>query len=180
MRPHAHSLSYLRPLLAATAGLALLSSLLAGPALAQIVALGASQTAGRGVTSSEAYPAQLEAMLRAEGIPMSVTNAGISGDTTDRMLRRLDSAVPQGTRLVILQPGGNDARTGGGEDRSENIDAIRARLQARGIRMIVLGGGMLQSIPAGMRQHDQIHFTAEGYRLLASRMLPRVKAALGG
>jgi len=49
---------------------------------AQIVALGASSTAGYGVGASAAYPAQLQAMLRAKGRPMSVGNAGISGDTT--------------------------------------------------------------------------------------------------
>ena len=55
------------------------------PAGAQIVALGASSTAGYGVGASAAYPAQLEAILRARGRPMSVTNAGVSGDTTGGM-----------------------------------------------------------------------------------------------
>ena len=41
-----------------------------------------------------------------------VANAGINGDTTAGMLRRLDRAVPAGTRVVILQPGGNDAPQG--------------------------------------------------------------------
>ena len=38
---------------------------------AQIVALGASSTAGYGVGAAAAYPAQLEAILRARGRPMS-------------------------------------------------------------------------------------------------------------
>src|ERR1700722_13988262 len=75
---------------------------------ATIVALGASNTAGKGVSSSEAYPAQLEAILRARGLSVTVVNAGISGDTTEGMLGRLDQAVPDGTSAVILQPGGND------------------------------------------------------------------------
>jgi acyl-CoA thioesterase-1 len=79
---------------------------------AQIVALGASSTAGYGVGASSAFPVLLEAMLRAKGRPISVSNAGISGDTTGGMLARLSSAVPQGTRIVILQIGGNDARKG--------------------------------------------------------------------
>jgi acyl-CoA thioesterase I len=84
---------------------------LAMPARAQIVALGASNSAGKGVGASEAFPAQLEAMLRAKGRNMHVTNAGISGDTTSGMLARV-SGVPEGTKLVILQFGGNDARKG--------------------------------------------------------------------
>jgi acyl-CoA thioesterase-1 len=53
-----------------------------GPVSAQVVALGASNTEGKGVGSSEAFPAQLQAMLRAKGAAMVVTNAGVSGDTT--------------------------------------------------------------------------------------------------
>jgi acyl-CoA thioesterase-1 len=67
---------------------------------AQIVAPGASSTAGYGVGASSAYPAQLEAILRARGRAMSVSNAGISGDTTGGMLARLSSAVPEGTKIV--------------------------------------------------------------------------------
>ena len=79
---------------------------------AQIVALGASSTAGYGVGASAAYPAQLEAILRARGRPMSVSNAGVSGDTTGGMLARLSGAVPPGTKIVILQIAGNDAMKG--------------------------------------------------------------------
>ena len=61
-----------------------------------IVALGASQTYGRGVARSEAYPAQLEALLRAKGRAVRVINAGINGNTTGAMLQRLGS-VPNGT-----------------------------------------------------------------------------------
>jgi acyl-CoA thioesterase-1 len=74
------------------------------------VALGASNTFGKGVSRGQAYPAQLEVLLRARGISVHVVNAGINGNTTGEMLARLDSAVPKGTRVVILQPGGNDRR----------------------------------------------------------------------
>jgi acyl-CoA thioesterase I len=79
---------------------------------AQIVALGASVVQGYGVSSGEAFPAQLEAMLRAKGKNYSVRNEGVYGDTTSGVLGRLDSAVPQGTRIVILLIGGNDVRRG--------------------------------------------------------------------
>ncbi len=79
---------------------------------ATVVALGASNTYGKGVARNEAFPAQLEAILRAKGSSVRVMNAGINGDTTEGMLRRLDSVVPNGTSAVILQPGGNDRRKG--------------------------------------------------------------------
>jgi acyl-CoA thioesterase-1 len=82
------------------------SLVLANPAFAQIVALGASNTQGKGVSPSEAWPARLEAMLQAKGRSVHVTNAGISGDTTGGELARLDSSVPDGTRIVILNSAG--------------------------------------------------------------------------
>ena len=104
---------------------------------AQIVALGASNTAGYGVGASSAFPAVLQELLRAKGRPMSVSNAGISGDTTGGMLARLSSAAPDGTRIVILQIGGNDRRKGISEaEAAANRSEIRKRLHARSIRII--------------------------------------------
>ena len=142
---------------------------------AQVVALGASNTAGKGVSSQEAYPAQLEGMLRAKGYNVTVVNAGISGDTTSGMLSRLGSAVPQGTRVVVLQPGGNDWRRGS----PSAVPQILAQLRSRGVRVVMLDNGMLRAIPPQMRQPDRMHLTPEGYHLLAARVLPRVEAALG-
>jgi acyl-CoA thioesterase-1 len=94
----------------------------ANGAQAQIVAIGASNVAGRGVSSSDAWPAQLERMLAAKGRRVHVTNAGINGDTNAGMLARLDSAVPQGTRLVLLDKyggGWNGRRLGQGSQSAE-------------------------------------------------------------
>jgi acyl-CoA thioesterase-1 len=143
---------------------------------ATIVALGASNTFGRGVARSEAYPAQLEKFLRAKGHNVSVINAGINGDTTGGMLRRLDRVVPNGTAVVILQPGGNDRRKGVEGDRASNIAAIQARLGARRIRMILMENNMLRGLP---HQPDGMHLTPEGYRALAQAILPQVEAAIG-
>ena len=58
----------------------------------KIVALGASQTNGKGVSNSDAYPAQLESILKAEGYSVSVANEGMDGVTTRDMLSRLSRA----------------------------------------------------------------------------------------
>ncbi len=145
----------------------------------RIVALGASNTEGWGVTPPEAYPAQLEALLRARGIAAIVANKGISGEPTSGMLARLDRDVPQGTDLMILQPGINDAAHGESHLRASNIATMRARLEARGTRVVMMETEMLRALPASERQPDGIHFTARGYRLLAERILPDVLAALG-
>jgi acyl-CoA thioesterase-1 len=65
-----------------------------GAAHAQIVALGASNVAGRGVNSSEAFPAQLQRMLAAKGYNAQVANAGVNGNTNADLLARLDQAAP--------------------------------------------------------------------------------------
>ena len=69
---------------------------------AQIVALGASATAGYGLPASDSFPAQLQAMLQAKGSSTRVINAGVSGETSAQILARVNSSVSDGTRIVIL------------------------------------------------------------------------------
>lgn len=152
----------------------------AGAASLNIVALGASNTAGMGkgnhpggVSRNQAFPAQLEALLRAKGIDAHVRNAGIAGDTTGGMLRRMDSAVPNGTRIVILQTGGNDAREGG--DAAANTAQITSKLEARGIKVIPL---VLSTFaPSSTRDPDGEHYNAQGHAAVAAGLLPQVIAA---
>jgi acyl-CoA thioesterase-1 len=161
----------------------LLLSFAAVAALAQtaplrIVALGASNTAGWGVAPSESYPAQLEVLFAAKGLPASVANAGVPGDTTGGMLARLDREVPSGTHLVILQPGTNDERYGSGAERTGNIAEIRRRLESRGIKLLIIENGMLAELPASELREDGIHYTPKGYALLAQRVVPLIIDAL--
>src|SRR6202171_1391813 len=123
---------------------------------ATVVALGASNTFGKGVSRSQAYPAQLEGLLRAKGLNARVINAGINGDTTGGMLARLDRMVPKGTSVVILQPGGNDRRKLAPDQTYE----IQARLAAMGVKVVLLPNGMLHGLP---HQPDGQHLTPEGY-----------------
>jgi acyl-CoA thioesterase-1 len=148
---------------------------LVGSASAQVVALGASNTQGKGVSLSESYPAQLQAMLQARGSGLRVTNAGISGDTTGGMLARLSSAVPDGTKIAILQFGGNDFRRNTPPDmRQANITSIQQQLRKRGIRIVQADGLVRSAQAAGLVQPDHIHLTAEGYRRVAAQLLPSI------
>ncbi len=175
------------------------SALLAGRAHAEpvrIVALGDSNTAGYGVGRQSAFPAQLEATLRAAGYDVQVSNAGISGDTTGGMLARLDSAVPGGTQIVILQGGYNDLRRGSGPAAiMANIDAMLARLSARRIRAVLCGfydqpwqsmarryGAVFvpgsACYDAGYRGLDGLHMNAAGHQVVAGRLVPVVQRLL--
>lgn len=144
---------------------------LAVPASAQVVALGASNTAGQGVGAAKAFPAQLAALLKAAGRPMSVRNAGISGDTTGGMLARFDKVVPKGTTVVILQYGGNDARKGISESqRDANIAAILAKVRERGAKAVNADDLVRAALRSGQRQADGIHLTPEGHRAVAESL----------
>jgi acyl-CoA thioesterase I len=137
-----------------------------------IVAIGASNTSGFGVGEQNAYPAQLQALLRKKGISANVTNAGVLGDVTAGMLSRLDAAVPKGTDIVILQPGANDLRFFGTKAaRAANIAAMVQRLHARGIRVIVYDP---DKIPADFYQWDGIHFNAAAHAKIAATLAAQI------
>ncbi len=141
-----------------------------------IVAIGASNTSGWGVGAQNAYPAVLQALLRKKGINANVTNAGVLGDVTAGMRTRLDSVVPKGTDIVILQPGANDLRFFGTQQaRAANIAAMVQHLKARGIRVIVYDP---DKIPGDWYQWDHIHFNAAAHAKIAATLAPQIEATV--
>jgi acyl-CoA thioesterase I len=141
----------------------------------RIVAIGASNTHGWYVGNQGAYPAQLQALLRAKGIDAQVSNAGVPFETTGMMLRRIDKDVPDGTDIVILEPGGNDRRFFVPKEwRAANIAEMERRLHARSINVIVYD----EWIPLRYRAFDLIHLTHEGHAMIAAALLPRVMEIL--
>jgi acyl-CoA thioesterase-1 len=115
------------------------------PAFAQaravkLVALGDSLSAGYNLSGSAAFPTVLEKLLRDKGIAVEIANAGVSGDTSQGGLERLDWSVPDRTDGVILELGANDALRGVDPALTEKaLDAIVTRLKARGIPVLLAG-----------------------------------------
>lgn len=106
----------------------------------RIVGFGDSLMAGYNLGPNEGFPKKLEAALRARGHDVSVDDAGVSGDTTSGGLSRLDWSVPDGTDLVILELGANDMLRGVSPSiAEENLDAMMASLQKRGIAVVLAG-----------------------------------------
>jgi len=68
-----------------------------------IVCLGDSITAGVGAGPGEAYPELLAARLGT-----AVINAGVSGETADQGLARVDAVLAEDPWLVVVELGGND------------------------------------------------------------------------
>jgi acyl-CoA thioesterase-1 len=167
----------------------------AGPAAAatvHIVAFGDSATAGYLVPHRDAYPAQLQAALRAKGHDVRVLNAGRNGDTTFGALERIDTAVPPNTDIVIVEFGTNDRRyrTPLHTVRA-NLDQLLRRLNERHMLTLVIALAPLQlsrvahangalyvawRLPPGQfRARDGHHYSRQGYAIVVARMLPAVE-----
>lgn len=137
----------------------------ASPGAPVIVALGDSLTAGLGLPQDQAFPAQLEAALKARGTEAKVIDAGVSGDTAAAALTRLDWALPDDADAVIIELGGNDALQGiPPEGTKAALTKIIERVQARGLPILLAG----QEAPRNMGKDYVDQFRAI-YADLASR-----------
>ncbi|MFG1347522.1 arylesterase [Xanthobacter autotrophicus DSM 431] len=106
----------------------------------RIVAFGDSLTAGYGVPRPAAFPAQLEAALKAKGLDVKVENAGVSGETAPQGLARLDWSIPDGTDAVIVELGANDMLRGLDPSTTRKaLTEIVQRLKGRGILVLLAG-----------------------------------------
>jgi acyl-CoA thioesterase-1 len=107
-----------------------------------VLFVGTSLTAGYGVGADFAYPAVLQQMIDSAGLPFTVANAGISGETSAGGLRRIDWSLQQPADVLVLELGANDALRGldTGQLHS-NLDGILARARARNpdIAIVIVG-----------------------------------------
>ena len=99
----------------------------------RIVILGDSITAGYGLDPSQAYPALLQQKIDATGLPFTVVNAGVSGDTTSGGLRRIGWALGPGADVLVIALGGNDGLRGiSPKQTAENLAGIVEGARAKG------------------------------------------------
>jgi len=110
----------------------------------RLLVLGDSLAAGYGLARENGFTQQLERSLRAEGLDVTVINAGVSGDTSAGGLARLDwvleSAGSDGPDAVIVELGANDGLRGFDPDVTyDNLDDIVSRLDERGLPIMIAG-----------------------------------------
>ena len=107
-----------------------------------IVAFGDSLTQGYGLPAAQGFAPQLEAWLQEQGAaPVTVVNAGVSGETTSGGLARLDWAVGRDADAVILELGANDALRGlPAETAKANLDAMLSILTEKKKVPVLLAG----------------------------------------
>lgn len=156
-----------------------------------ILAFGDSLTAGVGTSTEHSYPSVL-----AELSGLTVVNAGVSGETSDKGLKRLpgelDRILPD---LLILIEGGNDIlRNRRAADIRKHIEAMIKLANDRDIPVVLIGipekrlfsssapfyaeladqyqlvfdGSIIGDLQRspGLKS-DSIHFNAAGYRAMA-------------
>jgi acyl-CoA thioesterase I len=77
-----------------------------------ILFLGTSLTAGLGLDPDSAYPQQVQRKIDASGLPYQVVNAGVSGETSAGLLRRLDWVLRRPADVIVVETGANDGLRG--------------------------------------------------------------------
>jgi hypothetical protein len=172
-----------------------------------VLAFGTSAINCHGVPRDQIFSARLQGNLRADGIDVTVINAGQDGDLPMWMPKRIQPLLTPNIRLVIFEPGPN-AKTR--EQTLPYAEEVLALLQKRQIATIYVSVGSLQNngdadmmakkygavayghwardIPLDARhfQFDQNqggkgrggHLTAEGCALWARNMTPLVESVI--
>jgi acyl-CoA thioesterase-1 len=77
-----------------------------------ILVVGTSLTAGLGLEPEQAYPAILQEKLDSAGLDYEVVNAGVSGETSSALLRRIDWLLQQPFEWIVIETGANDGLRG--------------------------------------------------------------------
>src|SRR5205085_2300719 len=102
-----------------------------------IVFAGTSLTAGLGLDPDSAYPQLIQRKLDSAGLKFEVVNAGVSGETSSGLLRRLPWLLREPFEVFVVETGANDGLRGIPVGTMESniqqiIDGIRtARHQAQ-------------------------------------------------
>ena len=143
----------------------------------RVVFLGDSLTAGYGLAEEQAFPARLGELLAAEGHPIDVVNAGVSGDTSAGGVARLDWILRQKPDVVVVELGPNDGLRGLPLEMTEaNLRAIVERCRAAGARVLLVG----MQIPPNYGPEYSGAFRALYPRLAKELNVPLVPFLLAG
>jgi acyl-CoA thioesterase I len=105
----------------------------------RILAFGDSLTAGYGLPAADSLPAQLEKRLQADGFDVKVINAGVSGDTTEMGLARLDYTLSDNpVDIALVELGANDMLRGlPPAGARANLDRIVDTFRSKGVNVIL-------------------------------------------
>lgn len=96
----------------------------------KVLFVGTSLTAGYGLTPELSYPSVIARLAQADGMPIDVGNAGLSGETSAGALRRMDWILRSPADVIVVETGANDALRGLDPDSTRsNLERIIARIR---------------------------------------------------
>ena len=128
-------------------------ALAAGSDALRIVVLGDSLVAGYNLKQDAGFPEVLQRRLRASGRNVAITNAGVSGNTAEDGLARMDWSIPDDTDLVIVELGANDMLRGIDPGKTRvTLDAIFRRVKERGMGLVIAGMRSIDNYGLDYRQ----------------------------
>lgn len=161
-----------------------------------LVCFGNSLTAGEGAFPGADYPS-----LLAKELPLSVVNAGLSGDTAAAAVSRIEKDVlSKNPKVVIVELGANDfLRTAGSvravDEAFKDLGAVVDKIQEFGAVVVVAGISVNYEIEQKYKKltrekgavlvpditgkilgnpdlmADSLHPNAEGYKVMAEKFL---------
>ncbi|HJZ96028.1 MAG TPA: arylesterase [Candidatus Solibacter sp.] len=105
-----------------------------------IVCFGDSITAGFGLEPGQGYPELLQKDLDTRGLRYRVVNMGVSGDTTQDGVSRMQLALSEKPAVVLLELGGNDGLRGIPINVTQsNLEQMIQAFQGAGTRVVLAG-----------------------------------------
>lgn len=117
---------------------------------------------------AESFPAVLAARIASTGLPWTVTNAGVNGDTTADGMSRYLSLLHSDVGVLVLELGANDGLQGLDVATMErNLNGMVEAAQAHGIRVILCGMETppLRSLSYSLAFHDVFPRVARRYNI---------------
>lgn len=147
-----------------------------------VLVFGDSLAAGYGVEPGEAWPAHLQKRITAAGLPATVVNAGVSGDTTAGGVRRIEWQLRRRVDVLVLELGGNDGLRGiAPENTRSNLVAIIGKVRTRWPDVRVVLAGM--QMPTTMGPDYTARFAAvfpEVAKAEKAALIPHLLEGVGG
>lgn len=144
----------------------------------KVLAFGDSLTAGYRLPAKDSYPAQLEQLLTSNGYKISITNAGVSGDTSEQGLRRVDWALKQDKYdIVLLALGANDGLRQLPVDKmEENLNKMIEKFTSSGAKVLLLG----MKLPPNLYRNYRVGFEEAFKRVAQKQKVPFMDFLLEG
>ena len=117
-------------------------------------------------STAESFPAVLDTRIAGSGLPWTVTNSSVTGDTTADGMGRYIPLLQNDVGIVILELGANDGLQGIDIATLErNLNTMVEAAQSRGIRVLLCGMETppLRSLGYSLAFHDVFPRVARRY-----------------